>query len=389
MDFMPMKDLMDRLTQWRIPGNAIMIYKDNKPVFEYCSGFSNISNNEKMTMDRYFYMYSCTKIVTTLAALQLYEKGYYLLDDPLYDFIPAFKDMYYRSGNEIKKSRPITIRHLFTMTAGFNYDFNSPAFKKAEKITNGHFETVPTIECLAQEPLDFEPGERFQYSLCHDVLAAFTEVVSGKKFRTYVKENIFDPLNINASFVNGSEEQKRLCSKYLFIENSTDGKPFDFEDPKHNIKNSGKIVEDKLYNHHILGDCYDSAGMITSVPDFAKLTAAISDNGKTPGGERLISPGTIALWKTNQLSETQRSGFNWPRLKGYGYGLGIQTLMNHAEAGCTPYCDEFGWGGAAGAYALMDTKNNVSLFYAHHLVKSHSAYVWPRLRNVLYKCLDM
>ena len=150
-------------------------------------------------------------------------------------------------------------------------------------------------------------------------------------------------------------------------------------------------MEDKLYNHHILGDCYDSggAGMITSVPDFAKLTAAISDNGKTPGGERLISPGTIALWKTNQLSETQRSGFNWPRLKGYGYGLGIQTLMNHAEAGCTPYCDEFGWGGAAGAYALMDTKNNVSLFYAHHLVKSHSAYVWPRLRNVLYKCLDM
>ena len=82
-------------------------------------------------------------------------------------------------------------------------------------------------------------------------MAAFTEVVSGKKFRTYVKENIFDPLNINASFVNGGEEQKRLCSKYLFIENSTDGKPFDFEDPKHNIKNSGKIVEDKLYNHHI------------------------------------------------------------------------------------------------------------------------------------------
>ncbi len=99
-----MKDLMDRLTQWRIPGNAIMIYKDNKPVFEYCSGFSNISNNEKMTMDRYFYMYSCTKIVTTLAALQLYEKKVIIFWTTRCMILSRlFKDMYYRSGNEIKK----------------------------------------------------------------------------------------------------------------------------------------------------------------------------------------------------------------------------------------------------------------------------------------------
>ncbi len=79
------------------------------------------------------------------------------------------------------------------MTAGFNYDFNSPAFKKAEKITNGHFETVPTIECLAQEPLDFEPGEKISVQLMPRCFGGVYGSCFRQKFRTYVKENIFDP----------------------------------------------------------------------------------------------------------------------------------------------------------------------------------------------------
>ena len=81
-------------------GNVINIYKDGVKVFEYCSGYADMESAEKMTADKYFYLYSCSKLTTTIAALQLYEKGLFLLSDPLYDFIPEFKEMTVRKTAE-------------------------------------------------------------------------------------------------------------------------------------------------------------------------------------------------------------------------------------------------------------------------------------------------
>ena len=100
-----MKDFMDRLTDWRIPGNSISVCIDNKEVFNYQSGYENIENKIKMTDNKLFNIYSCSKITTVIAALQLYEKGYFLLDTPLYEFIPEYKDMYIRdNSNNVKKA---------------------------------------------------------------------------------------------------------------------------------------------------------------------------------------------------------------------------------------------------------------------------------------------
>lgn len=388
MNFEYMWNFMDRLTSWRIPGNVISIYKDGKKVFEYCSGFSNIESGEKMTADKYFYLYSCSKITTTLAAMQLYEKGMFLLNDPLYDFIPEFKDMTVRkNGGTEKCAGPITMRHLFTMTAGFNYNFDCGAFKKAKEITNGHYNTVDTIKCLAAEPLDFEPGEKWQYSLAHDVLAAAVEVISGKKFRDYVRENIFDPLGITASYHDGVREKQLLCTQYRFC----DGGDKDIVKAQSGAVNKnigGKIEIEGLKNTHILGDEYDSggAGIITSVPEYAKLCAAVANGGEL-NGERIISRGTIDLWRTNQLDEKQAHYFNWPQLAGYGYGLGVRTMIDRAKGGSNGALGECGWGGAAGANALIDPDNNISFFYAHHMLNNQEGYVQPRLRNVLYACM--
>ena len=159
-------------------------------------------------------IYSYAKIATVVAGAQLLERGDFLLNEPLYAYIPEFKHMYVKdtTGNLKEAENPITIGDLFSMTAGFTYDFNSHGFQKARELTKGKMDTVEIIKCVAADPLSFEPGSHWQYSICHDVLAALVSVISGKKFRNYVKDNIFDPLEMNESVYH---QTKKLWSEQL------------------------------------------------------------------------------------------------------------------------------------------------------------------------------
>lgn len=386
MNFQPMIDFMDRLTSWRIPGNAVKVCVDNKEVFSYASGYSNLEKKIKMTGDELINIYSCSKVATVTAALQLYEKGYFLLDNPLYDFIPEFKEMYLKNGEKAKN--PITLRHLFTMAAGFTYDTNTKAFDKARELTNGKMDTLTVIKCIAEEPLSFEPGERWQYSLCHDVLAGVVEVVSGKKFSNYVTENIFLPLDMKDSFYHNEKVLDRMAEQYEFV-NSDETDLVKLQSQGVG-KNDGKCVNKDKSNWLIFGNEYDSggAGITTSYSDYSKFASALANSGLGQTGERILSKGTVELLKTNQLNDVQQKDFNWGQLKGYGYGLGVRTMVDRAMSGSNGSIGEFGWGGAAGATVLVDTERNVSLFYAHHMLNPQEDYYQPRLRNVLYTCLN-
>ncbi|MBQ3109949.1 MAG: serine hydrolase [Clostridia bacterium] len=387
MNFKPMEEFLDHLTGWRIPGNVMVVYKDGEAVFEYTSGYSDVEKGEKMSFDKFFYIYSCSKITTTLCALQLWEKGLYKLDDPLYDFIPEYKDMYVKRGKDdvIKSPVPITIRNLFTMTAGFDYNFNVPGIQKVGKETNGRFDTLKTIKGLAEEPLFFVPGERWNYSLCHDVLGGFIEAVSGKTLAEYARENVFGPLGIDAEYGMTDFYRQNMAQMYRFVDERGESDIVKLQ--KSGISMVGGHIEvNGTENNHILGEGFYSggAGIVTNVPDYAKLMAAIANGGKDKKGERIINRETIDLWRTNQLNEVQMKDFNWPQLKGYGYGLGVRTMIDPSIG--TPL-GEIGWGGAAGANALIDVDNNISFFYAHHMLNNQESYVQPRLRDVLYKCM--
>lgn len=387
MNFQPMKEFLDHLTSWRIPGNVMVVYKDGKPMFEYTSGYSDIEKGEKMTPDKNFFIYSCSKITTTLCALQLLEKGLYKLNDPLYDFIPEYRDMYVKKedGDIIKSPVPITIWNLFTMTAGFNYNFNVPGIKKAGELTNGKYDTLTTIKGLAEEPLFFVPGERWCYSLCHDVLGGFIEAVSGKTLASYAKENIFTPLGIDAEYYMTDRYFNNMAQQYIFVDDSGEEDIVKLQQSGVNM-NGGRLEIKGISNSHMLGENYYSggAGVVASVPEYAKLMAAIANGGISLTGEKIIERDTIELWRTNQLDENQRRSMVWPQLKGYGYGLGVRTMIDSSTG--TPL-GEIGWGGAAGANALMDVDNNVSFFYAHHMLNNQESYVQPRLRDILYQCL--
>ncbi len=396
MNFTNLKNYMDFLTSWRIPGNSACVYYKNEKVFSYQSGFSDIENKIKMDDKRHFYIYSCSKVTTVAAALSLYEKGIFLLDDPLYAYIPEFKDMYVKDENEniAKAKNPITIRNLFTMTAGFDYDFSRPAFDEARKITNGKMDTLKTIKCVAKEPLCFNPGEKWNYSIGHDVLAAFVEAVSGLKFRDYVRKNIFEPLDMNDSYYHVNEKiLNNMAEQYVFCDNDANQNKNDIVSMQcapSGTDNGGYVKNKGKTNVHILGEEYDSggAGIITTADDYAKLVSALANGGLGANNNRILAPGTVELMRQNQLNENQAKYFSWDQLKGYGYGLGVRTLVDIGKSGSIGNIGEFGWGGAAGATVLADTKKNIALFYTHHMLNPQETYYQPRLRNVLYSCFD-
>ena len=281
-----------------------------------------------------------------------------------------------------KATMPITLRHLFTMTAGLNYDTGAPAFDCARALTNGEMDTLTVIRCLAAEPLEFEPGSHWRYSLCHDVLAGVVEVISGKKFRDYVRDNIFDPLEMDSCRYHNEEVQSQMASLYRYVTG-------DITDPV--ILQSGlypqgegywKEIQDKT-SHYVFGPEYDSggAGITGTTEDYAKLCAALAASGKGLTGERILKPETVALLRQNTLNEAQQTDFNWPQLKGFGYGLGVRTVLPGAATG------EFGWGGAAGSSVFVDSDAQACLFYAAHMLNPMEEYYQPRIRRAFYESL--
>ena len=392
MKFAKLKEFLDLMARDRTPGCTVTVYHNNTKAFEYSAGVSSLETGKKMNGDEYFNIYSCSKIMTVTAAAQLLEQGKYLLNDPLCDYIPEYRDMKVRQpdGTLADAKRKITVGDLFSMTAGLDYNLNSPAFKRARELTDGRMDTDVVTRCIADEPLSFEPGSHWQYSLCHDVLAGFVSIVTGMKFRDYVKANILDPLGMTETVYHSTPEiLDRMAEQYIFV---PDGQaaPADIVAAQQLgracdgiFRNVGKGVS------HIVGAEYDSggAGITTTVPDYAKFLAALANGGLGLTGERILSPYTVELIKTNRLGEQQLRDFNWEALAGYGYGLGVRTHIDKARSGSNANLGEFGWGGAAGATAIIDTEAKLALFFAQHTLNPREQWYQPRLRNIVYSCI--
>ena len=382
---------MDFMAHSRTPGNAIEVYYRGESVFRYVSGYSDWENKIPLSGNELYNIYSCSKVTTVTAGTQLLERGDFLLSDPLYAYIPEFREMYVKEkdGTVRKATKPITVGDLFSMTAGFSYDLSTPGFERAREKTNGRMDTVETIRCIAADPLSFDPGEHWNYSICHDVLAALISVISGKKFRDYVKENIFDPLDMTNSFYHHTEETlQRTAQQYSF--EAKGKRNYDIvEAQKNGCGNDGYYRNVGKATRHVLGEEYDSggAGIVTSVSDYAKLAAALANWGTGINGERILSKAAVDYMRQNRLTDTQLRDFRWSQLRGCGYGLGVRTHMDPAISGLICNRGEFGWGGAAGASVIVDPEIGLGVFYAQHILNPREEFYQPRLRNIVYSCL--
>ena len=391
MSFIDLKQFMDSLTNWIIPGNSICVYHKNIEVFRYSSGYSDVDTKERMSAEKYINIYSCSKVTTVVAAMQLIEKGIINLSDPLYKYIPEYKNMTVKlpNGDFVPAKNVITIEHLFTMTAGLTYGLYTKGMQKAREITNGKMDTQTVAKCIAEDPLVFEPGALWGYSLGHDVLAAVVEIASGKRFADYVRENIFLPCGMTKSFYHSNEEIKRnMASQYRF---ETKGKFDAVASQRGDDKSQEGVLKNVgLENVFVLGEDYDSGGggIITTVADYAKLGNALANFGVAATGERILTKNSVEEIRTNRLNAEQLKAFNWSQLTGYGYGLGVRTLMDKETSKSNGSLKEFGWGGAAGATMLIDPDKEFSFFYAHHMLNPQEEYYQPRLRNAAYKYFE-
>lgn len=386
MDFTNLKNYMDELTAWKIPGNTIRVFKDNKEVFRYSSGLSDVKSGKAMCGDEFFNLYSCSKVALSVAVMQLVESGKLSLDAPLYDYISEFRQMQYRDkdGNIKKAEKPVTIRHLLTMTSGLNYEIYNNILKPARE---NKTDTLTAVKSISQYILEFEPGERWEYGLSHDVLAGVVEVVSGMKFRDYMKKNVFEPLGMKEVYYHMPESIKdRMATQYRFLTpkeaEQTDAEMIKTPDGTGYWELLPKTVMWYIFNEEY--DCA-GAGITTNVDDYIKLAAALANKGLGATGERILLPETIELMKVNQLNEKQMKDFNWEQLSGYGYGLGVRTLVDKTSS--PGPLGEIGWNGAAGSFILADTENNLAFFYAQHMLNSPSHIIEQKLRNTVYSCL--
>ena len=349
--FENLKKFCDSFLDLGVPGFDLVVYKDGKCVLRHMNGYSDYENRIKMKGNEKYNIYSCSKAITCTSALQLWEKGMFSLDDRLSDYMPEFEKMTVRTDDGIKKAeKSILIKHLFEMTAGFSYNCYSPELKKAIEQTNGRCPTREVMKYLAKEPLQFEPGDRWEYSLCHDVLAALVEVISGEKFEDYVKKNIFDVVGMNNSaFMLDDAEIESIVPQYRF----ENGKAV----------NIGKTI----YNYKI-GTEYASggAGAISTADDYIKFLEALRTY-------KLLKPETLKLMMTDRLSIEQKRTY-WTS-DTHGYGLGVRC-----PKGDKRYID-FGWGGAAGAYWAVDIQNSISIYCGMHILSSPA----QGLRSMLYR----
>lgn len=329
-------ELCDKFLAMGIPGYDVMISIDGKCVLRHWNGYQDTEKTTPIRGDEHYDIYSCTKLMTVIGALQLWEQGKFQLEDRLSDFMPEFANMTVKTEDGIVPANaPIRIHHLFEMTAGFSYDMVSPAVRACQEATGGKCPTRAFMKYLAKEPLLFHPGEKYKYSLCHDVLAALIEVIAGVPVQDYMKAHIFDP----AGMKNTSYMAAPICPKYRY--NAAENR-----------------MERTENNGYRIGSQYASggAGAVSTVEDYMKMLEALRTG-------KLLKPEMLRLMTTNRLTVEQLQE-NFPPCKTRGYGLGVRTPLEGHPHG------EFGWGGAAGAFWCIDMERKMSIYYAQHVIAS-------------------
>ena len=375
-NFSDLKKYLDTIPKKeKTPGGSIRVYHHGKEVFAHSFGYADREEKIKMTGDEYYFMYSATKPLTCATALAAYEEGAFILAEPVWWYLPEFKDTQVKvynpdcSYNLVPQKREMVIQDLFTMSAGLNYDTGNAEIKKIIEQTDGRAPTREVMKGIAKMPLEYQPRERWAYSFGHDVLAAVVEVATGVRFSEYMKKKIFEPLGMTKSTFRVNDEiLSKMAQQYIF-----------------NYSTGEADLKGKT-NAYIFGSEYDSggAGVITTIDDYGKFVQAMSCGGKAPNGNRILSPLTVKLMGTNMLDEKRMAQFStWRNNAEYGYGLGVRTKVYEGWGGNLCALGEFGWDGAAGSLCSIDPTNEIGIVYTQHMLNPHHEQIHPRIKMLV------
>ncbi len=375
------------------PGVDCIVYKKHEMIYRYFTGKSDIEENRDIVGDEIYIIFSMTKMLTCTAALQLYEKGKYNLKDPISKYLPEFSKMKItsneldtKSGAEITSGNsigdnlndtedgyarnPITVEDLFTMSAGLNYDLWAGGIQKAR--AEGRKSTRELVGALSETVLGFEPGTRFRYSLCHDVLGALIEIWSGQKLGEYMEENIFRPLGMKNTFFGVPKDEERLKKMSALYK----------------INEKGELERLPLVCNFNLSDEYESggAGLCSCTEDYALFLDALACGGVGKSGNRILAEETVKLMRTDHLSGQRSADFEELR-PGYGYGFGVRVHKDKEKSGSLSPIGEFGWDGAAGCFSMVDRENQISITYFQQM-HGWLLKIQNEIRNAFYSGME-
>ena len=337
----------------RIAGVHAMISVDGERLYSKMFGYADIEAKVELEEDAIYRIASMTKIVTAIAALQLWEKGLYELDEPVSKYLPVFKDVrVLTAGSPNRDKGPFeteeldrepTVRDLFRHTAGIwgGQRYTNIGLRKWGGTLDGF------VERLVSVPLNCQPGTKFEYGYSSDVLGLLVEKWSGKSLDVYFRENIFVPLKlVDSGFVIADDKLGRLANHYHF-----DGEKLVCEERNADSpfrKRARALSGGGGWN-------YSYPGLLTSMDDWQVIMELLRNYG-IYNNVRVLKEETVKLMCSDQLGDIPGA---FEEGAGYGLGLGVVTdgevHGHHAGTGTVYWA-----GGPHSTYFYIDFENKIS-----------------------------
>jgi len=385
----------------RFPGTQLLVYRRGKVVHSAVQGFADLERKASVKDDTIFRIYSMTKPITSVAFMILVEEGRVALDEPVHKYIPEWKNLgVFQAGTAPAflarpPARPMQIVDLLRHTSGLTYGFqqrsNVDAAYREQQI--GAVEKAGTLDKmiadLAKIPLEFSPGEAWNYSVSTDVIGYLIGKISGVPFEQFLKERIFNPLGMaDTDFFVPAEKAHRFAACY----NADPGGMMSF----HAVEKKGGLTlqDDPITSSFLKLPSFISGGggLCSTAADYLTFCRALLNGGEL-GGARLIGPKTLALMTTNHLPggrdlpEMSRSMFAEATYNGIGFGLGFSVTMDPAKTLIPGSAGEYAWGGAATTSFWIDPAEELIAIFMTQVMPSSAYPVRRELRTMVYAAI--
>ena len=343
------------VTEGQHAGVLWLVARRGRIVGTGAHGLRDIEKGLPMEEDTIVRIYSMSKIVTSVAALILFEEGRFDLDDPVSEFLPELESMQVKTGGTADRPvlatarEPITINHLFTHTAGFYYDFvDDPVL--AELARRAKLFEATDLEAFVKEaaklPLGHQPGEAWTYGINTSILGRVVEVVSGQRFGEFLRTRIFEPLEMpDTGFSVPADKRDRLAKVY----NLQDG----------TLVPAEQILSVAPGESPELG----GAGLFSTIGDYARFAQKLLNGGQLDG-TRVLGRKTVEFMRTNRLAHLDPPHIGSPA---QGFGLGVSVVIDVGQSPAPTSLGRFGWSGAATTDCGIDPQEEiVALVFAQH-----------------------
>ena len=334
----------------KLAGIATLIARDGEIVHFEAAGMAGSDDRIPLTRDALFRIYSMSKPITSVAVMALIEDEQLSIDDPVATYFPelAKLEVLVEAGRVPARST-MTVRNLLTHTAGFSYGFNprDPIDQLYRRINPLSATTMDEfVTRLATLPLKFEPGSRWHYSVAADVLGVLVERVSGKSFDVFLRERIFEPLEMVDTFFNvPADKESRFLPNHWWDRGN-----------KRLVMFRRGSPEEYRNTRFFSG----GGGLVSTTTDYFRFAEMLRSGGVL--GVRILKQETVDLMTRDHLPDSIRSvgtgesplGASGRRRRGFGFGLGFSVVTEEAAARGAGSAGEYSWGGAAGTIFWID-----------------------------------